>query len=47
MQVRDGPARAADLADIQLLVVFHNLGIEWACSLLGFIAAILMPIPFL
>ncbi|KAI9689653.1 MAG: hypothetical protein M1820_010123 [Bogoriella megaspora] len=27
--------------------MFHNLGIDWASSLLGFIAVVLIPIPFL
>jgi hypothetical protein len=27
--------------------MFHNLGIPWASSILGFIAAALIPIPFL
>ena len=27
--------------------MFHNLGVEWAGSLLGFLAVAFMPIPFL
>ena len=27
--------------------MFHNLGVEWAASLLGFLALAFMPIPFL
>ena len=27
--------------------MFHNLGVEWAGSLLGFLALAFMPIPFL
>lgn len=28
-------------------LVFHNLGIDWASSLLGFIAVAMIPIPIL
>lgn len=27
--------------------VFKNLGINWACTVLGFIAVAMIPIPFL
>lgn len=27
--------------------MFHNMGIHWACSLLGFLAVALIPIPYL
>lgn len=36
-----------DEADFNALLVFHNLGIEWASSLIGFIAVAMIPIPFL
>lgn len=27
--------------------MFHNMGVEWAASLLGFLALLFLPIPFL
>ena len=34
------------LLEIDIVIVYHRLGIDWATSLLGFIAIALLPVPW-